>query len=221
MERQIGWAGKTGFARLTGKRSVTTTIRRATSENTSALRIFSRAIRAAVPDVTLEEICVVRWEDEKLLECPGEIELEHASCCLQVPTGYPTDPDLIGPFASYAEAEAFTEAHPVRCKEAYIRCMGTPAFEILCEYEAEAERARLVTKLGLASNFLKPREAPRDMIIEINATVAREVAQYLERNCPLPNVQEMCTLLRTLATADGVTIYARRTRYPPEPRRPV
>ena len=62
---------------------------------------FLPAIRAAVPDVTLEEVCAVRWEDEKLVHCPSEIELEHASYCLQVPTGYPTDPDLIGPFDTY------------------------------------------------------------------------------------------------------------------------
>ena len=28
-------------------------------------------IRAAVPDVTLEEVCAVRWEDEKLFHCPS------------------------------------------------------------------------------------------------------------------------------------------------------
>ena len=52
----------------------------------------------AVPDVTLEEVCAVRWDDEKLVHCPSEIEIEHAPYCLQVPNGYPTDPDLIGPF---------------------------------------------------------------------------------------------------------------------------
>ena len=79
------------------------------------------AIRAAVPDVTLEEVCAVRWEDEKFVHCPGEIEMEHAPYCLHVPTGHPTDPDLIGPFDTYEYAKAFTEAHPERCREAYIR----------------------------------------------------------------------------------------------------
>ena len=104
-------------------------------------------IRTAVPDVTLEEVCAVRWEDEKLCHCPSEIETEHASWCLQVPTGDPTDPDLIGPFDTYEDAKAFTEAHPERCKQASFRCMATPALEILCEHDFNFRRARFASKL--------------------------------------------------------------------------
>jgi hypothetical protein len=46
-------------------------------------------IRAAVTDVTLDEVCAVRREDEKLYDCPKEIELEHAPWCLQLSTGDP------------------------------------------------------------------------------------------------------------------------------------
>ena len=116
---------------------------------------FLPAIRAAVPDVTLEEVCAVRWEDEKLGHCPCEIELEHAPWCLQVPTGHPADPDLIGPFDTYEDAKAFTEAHPERCRKAYIRCLATPAVEILCEHEDKAYRARFAGELGVASDVLK------------------------------------------------------------------
>ena len=102
---------------------------------------FLPAIRAAVPDVTLEEVCAVRWEDEKLAHCPCEIEMEHAPWCLQLPTGYPADPDLIGPFDTYEDAKAFTEAHPERCRKAYFRCLATPAVEILCEHQSSLSGA--------------------------------------------------------------------------------
>ena len=73
----------------------------------------------------------MRWEDEKLCHCPCEIESEHAPYCLQVPTGDPTDPDFIGPFDTYEDAKAFTEARPERCGEASIQYMITPALEII------------------------------------------------------------------------------------------
>jgi hypothetical protein len=178
---------------------------------------FLPAIRAAVSDVTLEEICAVRWEDEKLVHWPAEIEQEHASWCLHVPTGDPTDPDLIGPFDTYDDAKAFTEAHPERCREARIRCMGTPASEILCEHDFKADRARFVSKLGVTSEVLKPHQAPRECTVEISATLAHEVAQYLERNYALPGAQEICALLKTVATTAGVVVYPRDTPRPPEP----
>lgn len=114
-------------------------------------------IRAAVADVTLEEVCAVRWHDEKLYHCPIEIETEHAPCCLLVPTGYPTDPDIIGPFDTYEDAKAFTEAHPEICREAFIRCMATPTHVILCKHESNADQARFASKLGVTSNVLKFR----------------------------------------------------------------
>ena len=161
-------------------------------------------IRAAVTDVTLEEVCAVRWEDEKLYHCPIEIELEHAPYCLQLSSGYPTDPDLIGPFDTYEDAKAFTEAHPERFREAYIRCMATPAVEILGEHEFNADRARFASKLGVTRDVLKPFQAPRDVIVKVSPTVARAVAGYLERNCPLPGVQEICALLEVAAATSCV-----------------
>ena len=161
-------------------------------------------IRAAVTDVTLEEVCAVRWEDEKLCHCPNEIEMEHAPWCLQVSTGYPTDPDIIGPFDTYEDAKAFTEAHPERCWGAYIRCIATPAFEILCEHDFNADRACFASKLGVTSDVLKPFQAPRDVIVKVRPSVAREVAQYLENNCALPGVREICALLRIAATTNCV-----------------
>ena len=86
-------------------------------------------IRAAVTDVTLEEVCAVRWENKKLYWCPAEIELEHAPFFIQLSTGDPTDPDIIGPFDTYGDAIAFTKAHPQGCREGDVRCMITPAYE--------------------------------------------------------------------------------------------
>ena len=172
-------------------------------------------IHAAVPDVTLEEVCAARWEDEMLYWCPKEIELEHAPFCLQLPTGYPADPDLIGPFDTYEDAKAFTEAHPERCGGADIRTMITPAFEILSEQDFNASRARFAGKLGVTSDVLKPFQAPRDVTVEVNPMVARDVALYLERNCPLPGMREICALLNVVATTNCV-VGPRDTRPPPQ-----
>ena len=177
---------------------------------------FLPAIRAVVPDATLEEVCAVRWEDEKLAHCPVEIEQEHASWCLLVPSGYPTDPNLFGPFDTYDDAKAFTEAHPEKCREADVRCFATPAVVILCEHEEKAGRAYLASKLGVTSEMLKPRQAPRDTIVSVSPTVARDIAQYLERNCALPGVQEIYALLKTVATTDCVVVHQRDTPRPPE-----
>lgn len=174
------------------------------------------AISAAVPDVTLEEVCAARWEDQRLRHCPMEIEVEHAPYCLQVPTGDPTDADLIGPFDNYEQAQAFAEAHPDRCKAAQVRCMNTPAFEFLCEQHYKAEqrkRVRLVTKLGLTTNFLKHSDAtPEDVIVQVSASVARDVAKFLERNCPLPHAAEICALLKTIAKTHTIAVRQREER---------
>ena len=127
-----------------------------------------------------------------------------------MPTGYPADPDIIGPFDTYEDAKAFTEAHPERCREAYIRCMATPALAILCEHDFNADRARFASKLGVTSDVLKPPQAPRDVVVKVSPTAARDVAQYLERNCPLPGVQEICALLKIAATT---RLRRRPTRY--------
>ena len=164
------------------------------------IRDLLPVIRAAVADVTLEEVCAVRSEDKRLTHCPNEIELEHAPWCLQLSTGYPTDPDLIGPFDTYEDAKAFTEAHPERCRGAYIRIMISPTFEILCECRFNADRARFASTLGVTTGELKPFQVPRDVVVKVSPTVAWDVSQYLERNCPLPGVQEICALLKIAAT---------------------
>jgi len=172
-------------------------------------------IRATVADVTLEEVCAARWEDKKLYHCPIEIELEQASWGLEVPTGDPTDPDLIGPFDTSEEAQAFAAAHPERCREADFRCIAPPAFEILCEHEVNAIRTGFATKLGVTSDVLQPRQASRYVNVEVNPTAARNVAQYLERNCPLPEVHEICALLKIVA-ATACAVYPHDTPPPPE-----
>ena len=131
------------------------------------------------------------------------------------PTGYPTDSDLIGPFDTYEDAKAFTEAHPDSCREADIRCMATPALAVLCEHEINADRARFASKLGVTGDLLKPCQAARDAIVEVSPSVADDVAQYLERNCPLPRVQEICALLKIVATT-ACAVYPRDTPPPPE-----
>jgi hypothetical protein len=161
-------------------------------------------IRAEVADVTLEEVCSVRWEDEKLYHCPAEIEAEHAPCCILLSTGYPTDPDIIGPFDTYEDAKAFTEAHPATCREATIRCMTTSAALILFEHYSNATRARFASMLGVTSDMLRPPQVPRDVIVKVSPTAARNAAQYLERNCLLPGVKEICALLKIAATTECV-----------------
>jgi hypothetical protein len=171
-------------------------------------------IRAAVTDVTLEEGLRHTLGGREALSLPSEIETEHASWCLQVPTDDPTDPDLIGPFDTYEDAKAFIAAHPERCREASFRCMATPAFEILCEQESNFMRTRFASKMGVTSDVLKPPQAPRDVIVRVSPTVARDVAQYLERKCPLPHVHEICALLKIVATT-ACAIYPRDTPPPP------
>ena len=100
-------------------------------------------IRTAVPDATLEEVGAARWEDKKLNHCPCEIESMHGSWCLQVPNGYPTDPDLIGPFDTYEDAKAFTEANPER--------YGKPTFDAWQHLPPRFSASTLSMLAGLAS----------------------------------------------------------------------
>ena len=39
-------------------------------------------------------------------------------------------------------------------------------FEIFCELEFKADRARFASKLGVTSDVLEPPHAPRDMTVE-------------------------------------------------------
>jgi hypothetical protein len=72
---------------------------------------------------------------------PVEDALERAPWCLLVPIpdfGF-TDPDIIGPFATYEEAHNWSLSYP----GAIIRKMITPQFDVLCrrqEYEDQAAR---------------------------------------------------------------------------------
>ena len=67
----------------------------------------------------------------------------------------------------------------------------------------------------MTTDVLKLFQAPRDVIVQVSPTVARDVAQYLERNCPLPGVQEICALLNIAATTDCV-VEPQDTRPPPQ-----
>jgi len=187
-------------------------------EDYYAIKHFLPAIRAAVPDVTLQEVCAVRWEDERLSHCPAEIESFQAPCCLLAPTGYPTGPDIIGPFDSYEEAKAFAETYPETYRESDFRTMISPAAGIMHEMGFSIGRARFASKLGVPIDVLKPRPpAPQNVVVEVNPTVARDVAQYLERNCPLPGVREICALLKIAATKDCVV--GPQNNLPPELKR--
>src|SRR5262249_35315758 len=142
---------------------------------------------------------------------PMDDEMERAPWCLQVPTGDPTDPDLIGPFSSSREADAFAEAHPDRCKRARLRCMATPRLEQLYAQVNAAEqrkRVALISKLGLSRELLKQPIAPspQDVVICISASVAADVAGYLEHNCSLPGVAQICDLLRGIAEIDAIVV---------------
>ena len=68
---------------------------------------------------------------------PVEDALQRSPWCLLVPTGYPDDPDIIGPFSSYKEAEIWSRTHP----GSVVRKMGSPEFEALCRAEAEETEA--------------------------------------------------------------------------------
>ena len=85
---------------------------------------------------------------------------------------------------------------------------GTTAFEILWEHEFNAKRTGFSTKLGVTSDVLQPRQTSRDVNVKVNPTAARNVARYLERNCPLPEVHEICALLKIVA-ATACAVYPR------------
>jgi hypothetical protein len=72
-----------------------------------------------------------------------EIGIELAPCCLLVPTEYPEDPDIVGPFTTYEEAEKWKMEHSVRhprYRKANIRKMVPPEIEAMCNREDEARR---------------------------------------------------------------------------------
>jgi hypothetical protein len=64
---------------------------------------------------------------------PVEDALERSPWCLLVRTGYPDDPDIIGPFSSYDEAKIWSRTYP----GAVVRKMASPEFEVLLRRECE------------------------------------------------------------------------------------
>ena len=64
---------------------------------------------------------------------PVEDALERSPWCLLVPTKYPGDPDIIGPFASGREALIWSRSYP----GAVVRKMASPEFEVLQRRELE------------------------------------------------------------------------------------
>ena len=43
---------------------------------------------------------------------PTDDALERSPWCLLMPTGYPDDPDIIGPFTSFEDAEIWSRTYP-------------------------------------------------------------------------------------------------------------
>ena len=64
---------------------------------------------------------------------PVEVALERSPWCLLVPTGYPDDPDIIGPFTSSEEAEIWARIYP----GAEVRKMVSPDLAVLLRHEDE------------------------------------------------------------------------------------
>jgi hypothetical protein len=64
---------------------------------------------------------------------PVEDALERSPWCVLVATGYPDDPDIIGPFASYEEAQIWSLAYP----RSAIRKMASAEFVALQRRELD------------------------------------------------------------------------------------
>ena len=64
---------------------------------------------------------------------PVEDALERSPWCLLVPTGYPADPDIIGPFTFYEEAQIWSLAYP----RSNIRKMASAEYVALQRRELE------------------------------------------------------------------------------------
>jgi hypothetical protein len=64
---------------------------------------------------------------------PVEYALERAPWCLLVPTGYPDDPDIIGPFNSFEEAEIWSRTYP----GSVVRKMVSVELEVLHRRERD------------------------------------------------------------------------------------
>ena len=56
------------------------------------------------------------------MDDPTEVALQRCPWCLVVPTGYPDDPDIIGPFTSFEEAQIWSRDYP----EGFVRTLAKP-----------------------------------------------------------------------------------------------
>jgi hypothetical protein len=68
---------------------------------------------------------------------PIDDALERSPWCLLVPTACPDDPNIIGPFASFEEAEIWSRTYP----GAIIRKMVSAELEVLYRREQEENEA--------------------------------------------------------------------------------
>jgi hypothetical protein len=66
-------------------------------------------------------------EDQKYERDPSEEVLDRAAHCVLVPTDYPADPDIIGPFATYEEAEEWAQMF----EGGKVRVMAPPELVVL------------------------------------------------------------------------------------------
>jgi hypothetical protein len=70
---------------------------------------------------------------DMMTEDPVQDALDRSPWCLLVPIGDPDDPDIIGPFVSYEEAEIWSRIYAGAC----IRKMASPELEVLLRRECE------------------------------------------------------------------------------------
>ena len=72
------------------------------------------------------------------MDDPTEVALQRCPWCLVVPTDCPDDPDIIGPFTSFEEAQIWSRDYP----EAFVQTLASPEFVILCRADEEEDKAR-------------------------------------------------------------------------------
>jgi hypothetical protein len=75
-----------------------------------------------------------------------EVGIELAPWCLLMPTKYPEDPDIVGPFTTWEDAERWKLEHSARhprYRKADIRKLVPPEIEAMCNREDEARRREI------------------------------------------------------------------------------
>jgi hypothetical protein len=72
------------------------------------------------------------------MDDPTWVALQRCPWCLVVPTDCPDDPDIIGPFTSFEEAQIWSRAYP----EGFVGTIQSLEFVILCRADEEEDKAR-------------------------------------------------------------------------------